>query len=81
MRIGGESTARKLRKIARAEKTLLRLKQGVKPIKRPVFCCAKRRILLCIFYEIYCGRFPGATAERCCRVKIYAVYTAIIWDI
>lgn len=60
MRIGGENTARKLRKIARAEKPLLRLKQDVKPIKCPVFYCAKRRILLCRLHEILCGRFPGS---------------------
>jgi hypothetical protein len=56
-------------------------KQDAKPIKRPVFYCAKRRILLCRFHEIFCGRFPGVTVARYCRVKIYAVYTAIIWDI
>lgn len=78
---GGESTRKKFWKIARGEKPLSRLKQDVKPIKRPVFYCAKRRFLLCRFHEIFCGRFPAVTAARYLRVKIYAVYTAIIWDI
>lgn len=55
--------------------------QGEIPTKRPVFYCAKWRILLCRFHEIFCGRFPGVTAFRYCRVKIYAVYISIIWDI
>ncbi len=41
MRIGGKSTGEKLRKRARTEKTLLRLKQGEKPIKCPVFLLCK----------------------------------------
>lgn len=34
-----------------------------------------------VFTKFFGGRFPGVAAARCYRVKIYAVYTTIIWDI
>lgn len=80
MRIGGESTGKKLQKRARAEKALLRLKQGVKTIKRPVFIVQNGDFYCAGSTKFFSGRFPGVTAARCFRVKLYAVYTAIIWD-
>lgn len=38
------------------------------------FCCAD-----CT--KFFVVDFRGVTAARCCKVKLYAVYTAIIWDI
>lgn len=77
MRIGGESTGKKLRKRARAEKTLLRFKQHVKLIKRPVFYCAKRRNLLCRFHEIFRQADLWQLGGKCCKSKVFGAYILV----
>lgn len=74
-------TRNSLKKIENIIKYNKKIKTGRKTDKTPCFLLCKMENFIVQFSRNFWREIPGVTAERCCKVKLYSVYTAIIWDI